>query len=161
MKNELIDMMREFNLEARMLGPLENPDPSSPAIAAMLDEIHRLRTALANTPAPDVSDEGLAEVFSSAVSSHSIAHWLSSPREQTIFGIQAVRQVLASSTVAVDVPELPDAWWTYEITKRDGHLEADIWLADEDETILSGVGASPEEAIVAAIANATSEGGAM
>lgn len=78
--------------------------------------------------------------------------------------LDAVREHAAptpdgENALAVDVPELPDAWWTYEITKRDGHIEADIWLADEDETILSGVGASPTEALAAAIADAVSKGG--
>lgn len=41
--NELIALMREFNLEVKMLGPSDDPDPSSPDIAAMLTEIHRLR----------------------------------------------------------------------------------------------------------------------
>ncbi len=47
MSNELIDTMREFGVEARVLGPLDEPDPASSALAAMLEEIHRLRGALA------------------------------------------------------------------------------------------------------------------
>lgn len=171
------------------------PDPTPPAVPdAMEDELDNLEdqineacreitrertTKVRLTPAPDVSDVALADLYDKAFHANYPQDLIDAIN--VLFGecigvdgmvppheyddearrlIKAVRAYdVAHPTPAPDVPELPDAWWTYEITKRDGHIEAEIWLADADETILSGVGQSRTEALAAAIANATKDGG--
>ncbi len=77
------------------------------------DEARRSITAVRDydaqhpTPAPDVSDEALAQLFTNTMARHVIDHRGKGYIEGTglLAGIQAVRQALASSSAAVDVPE--------------------------------------------------------
>lgn len=52
---DVIGIMREFNVEAHMPLPPNNPDPTSRALADMISEIHRLRTVRRGVP--DMPDE--------------------------------------------------------------------------------------------------------
>jgi hypothetical protein len=53
--NDLVDLMREFGVEVRMLGTDEEPSPTGVALADMLTEIHTLRSRISAERHP-VSD---------------------------------------------------------------------------------------------------------
>lgn len=108
---DLIDLMREFGVEALVLGPLDEPDPSSPALAAMLEEIHRLRSTHPAT-APDVPE------------------WVHH----------------------IEAHKLPNGRWS-------SRCSAVFKVKLENTRRTSGAGSTWQEAIAAALADASKDGG--
>ncbi len=117
----------------------------------VIDAIDRYRAQ--HTPAPDVSDEALAQLFTNTMARHVIDHRGKGYIEGTglLAGIAAVRARLASGGEAVDVP----GWVTWvRVTLEDGPP----WEQQGFPTrSANGAGLSLDSAIAAAIATTASK----
>lgn len=166
MSNDLIDLMREYGIEVQMLGTDESPSPAEVALAHMLTEIHTLRSrnAAERQPVP-VSDEELDAIFWKHHMSHLQGTTDTMPHLPPEYrGVRAVRAALGPA-----VPVIPEGWWSVELTKsllsvdeqdwREederiplGHIKAEVWMQDDQESVFFGVGSTWLDALTAAIA---------
>lgn len=155
MSNDLIDLMREFGVEVRLLGTDEEPNPCEAKIADMLTEIHTLRTRIASErQAGAVSDEGLREVFIRS-QDHAFHEECVTIGESIDAGIRAVRAALAP------VPQIPEGWILNSIDTAEGGQYACLLstqIAEDDFIEVEGVGPTWLDALNNAIAAAKEAG---
>lgn len=93
-----------------------------------------------------------------------VREWITNSHGADEVGMAALREMILTALTEAEalLPELPDNWWSIELTVRkegpaDRDIEALIWLTDDAETILEGHGPTNPAALADAL---SAKGGA-